>query len=232
MVAPECLWAQRSSANDAARNVIYLTINAPELDPSYTLDVDGTKLSFSGKTAALDSKTAHVDGKEYAFELELFGEVEEVKRNLSGKSLKVVLQKKDLKEEYWPRLTKEKQRLNWLKTDFALWRDEDEQDDVAEDEAADFGGPGGPGGMPPMGGAGMGGAGGMDFASMMQGMGGMGGMGGEGGGMDFAKMMEQMKASGLGGAGGDFGDAPDFGAAGEGEEEDSDDDGPPPLEEA
>ncbi|GAA6028072.1 hypothetical protein JCM8097_001858 [Rhodosporidiobolus ruineniae] len=244
-VHPEVLWAQRSSATDPSRNLIFLTINAPELDPSYTLTVEGTKLSFSGKTSSLsDAKqggsAAHLDAKEYQFELELFAEAEEQKRALSGKSLKVVLQKKEAKEEYWPRLTKDKVRLNWLKTDFNLWKDEDEQDEAEDDEAADFGAGGMPpgmggmgggmGGMPGMGGMG-GGAGGMDFASMMQGMGGMGGAGGAGG-MDFEKMMEQMKASGLGGAGGFGADGPDFGAGDEGAEDSDDDDGPPPLEEA
>ncbi|GAA5974180.1 hypothetical protein JCM11641_003310 [Rhodosporidiobolus odoratus] len=242
MVSPNVLWAQRSSESDPARNLIFLTIDAPELDPSYTFEVSGNKLTFKGKTHELDSPkgtAAHLDAKSYELDIELFDEAEEQKRALSGKSLKVVLQKKTPKEEYWPRLTKEKVRLNWLKTDFALWRDEDEQDDEPETAADDFGGggmppmgAGGMGGMPGMGGmGGMGGAGGMDFASMMGGMGGAGGAGG----MDFEKMMEQMKASGLGGAGGDM---PDFDQdeADNGQEgfaaDSDDDDGPPPLEEA
>lgn len=30
--------------------------------------------------------------------------------------------------EYWPRLTKEKQRIHWLKVDFSKWKDEDDSD--------------------------------------------------------------------------------------------------------
>ncbi|GAA5948831.1 hypothetical protein JCM21900_003442 [Sporobolomyces salmonicolor] len=216
--APEVLWAQRSSAEDASRNLIMLTINVPELDPDYTLSIDGNKLSFSGKTHQLASQgtAAQLEAKTYAFELELFDEVEEARRALSGKSLYLVLRKKTPKDEYWPRLTKDKVRLNWLKTDFSKWKDEDEQED--EEPEADDGGMGG--GMPPMGMGGAGGPGGFDMSSMMG--------GGAGGGMDFASMLQdleammaQMKASGAG-----------LGGEAEGGEDSSDDEGPPPLEEA
>ncbi|GAA5865651.1 hypothetical protein JCM3774_004949 [Rhodotorula dairenensis] len=240
---PELLWAQRSSDSDPERNVIYLTIAAPELDSDFDLKVQGNKISFSGKSRAVSSKgtAADLDAKQFQFDYELFGEVEEVRRGLTGKGVQVVLRKKDLSEEYWPRLLKEKGKNSRITTDWSKWVDEDEQDGEAAAADDDFGA----GGMPGMGGGGMpgmgaGGPGGMDFASMMGGMGGaggaggmdlasmMGGMGGAGGaggagGMDFAKMMEQMKAAGVGGP---------EGAEGEGDAESSDDEGPPPLEEA
>lgn len=52
--------------------------------------------------------------------------------------------------EYWPRLSKEKIKTNWLKTDFAKWVDEDEQDGAAEaeDEPDPMEAMGGMGGMP------------------------------------------------------------------------------------
>lgn len=63
--------------------------------------------------------------------------------------------KKDKQYEYWPRLTKEKVKNAFLKTDFSKWVDEDEQDGApVEDPELDMGG-----GM----GGGMGGPGGMDF---------------------------------------------------------------------
>ncbi|GAA6009296.1 hypothetical protein JCM11491_004263 [Sporobolomyces phaffii] len=232
MVHPELLWAQRSSADEANRNIVYLTINAADLSPDYSLSVSGNKISFKGKTAQQDSKgtAAAAGGKEYEFDLELWKDVEVLRKDLKGKSLFVVLKKTEMGEEYWPRLTKEKVKLNFLKTDFNLWKDEDEQEDEAP-EAADEGMGGGMGGMPPMGMGGPPGAGGMDFASMMQGMGGMGGMGGAGGagGMDMEAMLKQMQAAGIGGAGG-----PGAGGfeAEDGAEESSDDEGPPPLEEA
>lgn len=115
----------------------------------------------------------------------------------TGRDLLLIIRKKELKKEYWPRLTKEPLNRNWIKTDFARWADEDEQEEVAgeieTDDGGFLGGGGGGGGMPP----------GMDMASLMGGMGGMGGGGAGAGGVDFAKLMEQMGGGGgAGGAGG------------------------------
>ncbi|SGY97456.1 BQ5605_C035g11405 [Microbotryum silenes-dioicae] len=207
--------------HESEKNIVYLTIAVPELDPSYELSIEGQHIKFSGRsTPPKGTNTAStVAAKTFAFELELFAEVEELKRTLNGKNLSLVLRKKVAQEEFWPRLTKEKQKLNYLKTDFSKWVDEDEQDPAEEVEAAD----------PMAGMGGMGGAGGApDFASMMGGMGGMGGAGGE---MDFEKMLAQMKAQGMGGLGGEEG-GDDAAALDAPEEDSSDDDGPPPLEEA
>lgn len=161
-------------------------------------------------TPKLSAKSLEIDS------LELFGEIDleaERKEKLTGKSLQLVLTKKDLKEEYWPRLTKDK-RVNFVKTDFSLWVDEDEQNGVAVDDGfASTGAPPGAGmdmeammaqmgGMGGMGGAG--GMGGMPGMGGMAGMGGMPGMGGMGGdGMDIEKLMAQMKAERANGAVGD-----------------------------
>jgi hypothetical protein len=57
----------------------------------------------------------------YQFTLDLFAPivVDQTKKNLSSRYLQLILQKKDAQEEFWPRLTKEKVRLQWLKTDFS-----------------------------------------------------------------------------------------------------------------
>ena len=94
------------SADEANRNIVYLTINAADLSPDYKLDIaSGNKISFHGKTAQQDSKgtAAAAGGKEYEFELELFEPVEVLRKDLRGKSLFVVLKKQNMKEEYWPR---------------------------------------------------------------------------------------------------------------------------------
>lgn len=135
--------------------------------------------------------------------------------------------------------------MNFIKTDFDRWVDEDEQDGVEadkgfgeEDDFSGMGGMGGMGGMPGMGG--MGGMGGMPGMGGMGGMPGMGGMGGGPGGMDFEKvrvahthkpkfsddflqMMADFQKNNKDGAAGM--DAPDS-------DSDDDDDGPPPLEDA
>ncbi|KAF8203763.1 HSP20-like chaperone [Pholiota molesta] len=203
---PEVLWAQRSSETDEEKNVLYITINLPDIKPgTLEYNLTPTSISFKAKSGPQE--------KEYAFDLELFKEVvpEKSKSSLTSRSLSLVLLKKDKQSEYWPRLTKEKVKNAFIKTDFSKWVDEDEQSEALDETPdMDIGGAGGMGGMP-------------------GGMGGIPGMGGMGGGMDFEKMMAQM--GGMGGMGDmDLGGAGPSGA--DENEDDSDDDGPPPLEDA
>ncbi|OMP88110.1 Protein wos2 [Diplodia seriata] len=131
-----------------------------------TLDVQPTKVAFTGH-----SELKNVD---YKAELELFAEIvpEESKINHTGKNIEMVLRKKDLKEEFWPRLLKESKKLHFLKTDFDKWVDEDEQDEAAdEDMLANMGGM--PPGMGAGGPGGDGGFGGIDFSKLGGGAGGM-----------------------------------------------------------
>jgi len=196
---PEVLWAQRSSKTDAAKNFIYLTISVPDVQPSnLKLDLKSQSLTFSGHSDSLK--------RSYHLELEFFAEVDEKesKVNHTAKNVELVLRKKELKEEFWPRLLKDSKKVHFLKTDFDKWVDEDEQDEAPED---DLGNMGGMGGMPGMG----------DMSSMMG-----GGAGGDFGGIDFSK---------LGGAGmdglGDEGedDEDDEMPALQGEEEDEEEEG-------
>ncbi|KAL5612096.1 hypothetical protein BROUX41_000356 [Berkeleyomyces rouxiae] len=167
-LTPEVLWAQRSSATELAKNVVFLTITVPDVPASQmSLDLTSTGVKFSGTSDSLK--------KTYAVDLTLFAEIDpaQSKVNHTGKNIEMKLQKKELGEEYWPRLLKDKAKMHFLKTNFDLWVDEDEQDEAPEDDLSQFGGMGG---MPDMGG--------------MGGMGGMPGMGGMGdfGGIDFSKL--------------------------------------------
>lgn len=140
------LWAQRSSATDPEKNYVHLTISVPDCAPADTkLDLTPTSLSFSGK-----SSTLH---KSYAVTLEFYSEidVDATKTHHTSKNIELVLRKKELKEEFWPRLLKGTQKMHFLKTNFDKWVDEDEQEEAPEE---DFSGMGGMGGM---GGGGMGG---------------------------------------------------------------------------
>merc|ERR1712131_66900 len=71
--------------------------------------------------------------KQYRNELDLYGKVDIKSCGYQefGRSVKCLLPRKEA-GEYWPRLTKEKQKIHWLKVDFARWRDED--DDETEDK--------------------------------------------------------------------------------------------------
>lgn len=173
---PEVLWAQRSSSSDAAKNFIYLTINVPDVPKDgLQLDLKPTGLTFTGTSGTLKRK--------YHVELEFFAEIDpaETKINHSAKNVEMKIQKKELKDEYWPRLLKDDKKLHFLKTDFDKWVDEDEQNDAPEEDFSQFGG-----------------------------MGGMPGMGGDFGGIDFSKLGGGAGMPDLGGMGGD-GDEEDSG---------------------
>ncbi|KAK0109726.1 hypothetical protein ONS95_002405 [Cadophora gregata] len=161
---PEVLWAQRSNKTDAKKNFIYLTITVPDVQKSnLKLDIKSQSLTFSGHSDSLK--------RDYHVELEFYGEIDEseTKINHTAKNIALVLRKKELKEEFWPRLLKDAKKVHFLKTDFDKWVDEDEQDEAPEDDLANMGGMGG---MPGMG----------DMSSMM------GGAGGDFGGIDFSKL--------------------------------------------
>ncbi|KAI9037223.1 Hsp90 cochaperone SBA1 [Aspergillus affinis] len=160
---PEVTWAQRSSSTDAERNYLYVSIKAPDVSrSSASLNITSKNVTFSG-----DSKK----GVRYEVSLDLFGEIdpENSKTNHSDREVELVLRKKELKEEFWPRLLETKQKVHFLKTDFDKWVDEDEQDEAPEDDYANnFGGFEGMGGD-------QGGLGNIDFSKLGAGLEGMGG---------------------------------------------------------
>lgn len=154
---PEVLWAQRSNKTDAAKNFIYLTISVPDVQPSkLKLELKSQSLKFAGHSDSLK--------RDYHLELEFYAEIDEKesKINHTAKNIEMVLRKKELKEEFWPRLLKDAKKVHFLKTDFDKWVDEDEQDEAPEDDLGNMGG--------------------MDMSSMM------GGAGGDFGGIDFSKL--------------------------------------------
>ncbi|KAH0563059.1 hypothetical protein GP486_002378 [Trichoglossum hirsutum] len=157
-VTPEVLWAQRSSASEAAKNTIYLTISTPDVSAS-SLDL---KLTPTGLTFTGYSETKKIT---YHVELEFFKEidVENSKTIHTARDVELVLRKKEMEVDYWPRLLQSTQKMHFLKTDFDKWVDEDEQNGAPDD-------------VPGMGGD-DGGFGGIDFSKLGAG-GGMGGMDG------------------------------------------------------
>ncbi|KAH8988221.1 putative Hsp90 binding co-chaperone, partial [Lactarius akahatsu] len=207
---PEVLWAQRSSESDKEKNILFVTVNLPDIVPSsIQYDLQPTGLTFKAQAGPGEQKS------DFEFKVDFYKEIipEESKKHLSSRSVVLTLRKKVLEQEYWPRLTKDKVKSPYIKTDFSKWVDEDEQEtpstglDGLDEEMG--------GGMPGMGGG-------------MPGMGGMPDLGDlGGGGMDFSKMMASLgnTGAGLGNAGDDGAPAPEGGA-----DSDSDSDsGPPPL---
>ncbi|OTA90786.1 hypothetical protein M434DRAFT_397663 [Hypoxylon sp. CO27-5] len=143
-VTPEVLWAQRSSSTDPEKNFIYLTISVPDIPKSnLKLDLQPTGLTFTGHSDTL-KKTYHLD-------LTFYAEIDpaESKVHHTARNVELKLRKKELNEEYWPRLLKDSKKVQFVKTDFDKWVDEDEQNEAPEDDFSQFGGMGG---MPGMGG--------------------------------------------------------------------------------
>ncbi|KAI6133412.1 HSP20-like chaperone [Pisolithus croceorrhizus] len=130
---PEVLWAQRSSESDDSKNVIYLTVSLPNIDePSLKYDLTPTSIKFEADArAATNAETKH-----YEFSLDLYDDIipELSKHKLTSRSFTAVLRKKNKKLEFWPRLTKEKLKTPFIKTDFEKWVDEDEQDAARDDD--------------------------------------------------------------------------------------------------
>jgi hypothetical protein len=123
------LWAQRSSKTDAAKNFIYLTISVPDVKPeNLKLDLKPQSVTFSGYSDSLK--------RDYHVELEFYAEIDvsASKVHHTAKNVEFKLIKKELKEEFWPRLLKNAQKVHFLKTDFDKWVDEDEQDEAPEDD--------------------------------------------------------------------------------------------------
>ncbi|KAF7720656.1 Prostaglandin E synthase 3 (Cytosolic) [Apophysomyces ossiformis] len=129
---PTLKWAQN-------KDVIFLTVELSDIT-NPEIDVKPEKFHFKGK--------GEKEQKEYEAELEFHGkiDVEKSKKNLTARELFIVLQKAE--QGFWPKLQKGG-KLNFLKTDFARWKDEDDDDEEDQGQGD------------------MGGMGGMDFSSIL-----------------------------------------------------------------
>ncbi|RMZ77400.1 hypothetical protein DV738_g4427, partial [Chaetothyriales sp. CBS 135597] len=126
---PEVLWAQRSSDSDAEKNYVYLTISVPDVPPkSLQLKLSPTGLLFTG--------TSETKKTTYHLELEFYAEIdpENSKTHHTAANIQLILRKKELTQEYWPRLLKSPKKVHFLRTDFDKWVDEDEQNEAPEED--------------------------------------------------------------------------------------------------
>lgn len=191
-------WAQRSNANVPEKNVLYVTIAAEDIE-NPQLDLTPTSFHFYGTST---------EGQKYDLKVNLFEEIDpkESKFKHTDRHTVAVLRKAKAQEEYWPRLTKEKGKVFYIRTDFDKWVDEDEQDEpqgddpMGMDDLSSFGGMEGLGGMPGMPGMGgmggmpgMGGMGGMPGLEGLGGMPGMEGLAGLGGGSTQEQLLESLR---------------------------------------
>eukprot|EP00762_Andalucia_godoyi_P007529 ANDGO_00793.mRNA.1 Protein wos2 len=165
MFYPTVQWAQ-------SKDFVFVTVVVTDAkDVSVT--INDSSLQVSGKRG--------LDSADFSFSYDLYTDIDHSasKYKVGARGVEAALSKKEA-GNWWPRLTKEKDRTGHIKADWDKWVDEDEADGPAfnqDDFMKGMGGFGGQGmggmpGMPGMGG--MGGMGGLE--GMMGGMPGMGGM--------------------------------------------------------
>lgn len=111
-------WAQH-------KKIIFLTLEAKNLSADgrvITLTPEG-QLHFEG--------TNSVTSVHYKLDLNLFEEVvvETTKWKVTDYCVQFSISKKNEEGEFWPRLTKEKGKSNFITIDWARWVDEDEADE-------------------------------------------------------------------------------------------------------
>lgn len=85
----------------------------PDCPPAATkLDLQPTALHFEGRSESLK--------RDYRLDLPFWGEIDVAasKTNHTSKDIALVLRKKEVKEEFWPRLLKDATKVHFLKTDF------------------------------------------------------------------------------------------------------------------
>jgi hypothetical protein len=85
----------------------------PDVPPkSLKLDLKPTTLNFTG--ASETKKTT------YHLEIEFYGEIDVAnsKTHHTPANIQMILRKKELKTEYWPRLLKSDKKVHYLRTDF------------------------------------------------------------------------------------------------------------------
>eukprot|EP01156_Anaeramoeba_ignava_P007890 Anaeramoba_ignava/a354405_75.p1 GENE.a354405_75~~a354405_75.p1 ORF type:complete len:187 (+),score=88.63 a354405_75:22-582(+) len=113
MSIPNIIWAQR-------KDRLFLTVQLNDISDE-KIELSDSKLVFSGLGGP--------DHKSYAFDLEFFEEIESGKSNwkVKPRNLQFILLKKNDKAPFWPRLTKIKGKFFWIKADWNLWVDEDEE---------------------------------------------------------------------------------------------------------
>lgn len=121
---PTIKWAQR-------KDKIFLTIDAVEIKNPEIDIIDGKILKFAGNDK--DTK--------YAFEIELFEEVdkEQSKYTLDSRNIFLNIQK-TVRGPYWPRLTKNTQKLSYLGPDWRYYIDEDDEDEESNQKVPNYGG--------------------------------------------------------------------------------------------
>jgi hypothetical protein len=110
---PTTKWAQR-------KDRVFVELHLMDI-ANEKVELTATHLKFQGESGQ----------KTYAFELELFDEVDtaDSKWSKTGFHMLFVLEKKNANAAFWPRLVKSKEKNQYIQVDWAKWVDEDEEEE-------------------------------------------------------------------------------------------------------
>lgn len=119
ILVPKILWAQR-------KEVVYVTIEIVEAREE--------NLAISESSLSVDARN---DAGHYQFSMDLYAAVNpsESTSVITGRNIFVTLKKADTDASFWPRLVKTGKPAN-IATDFARWKDEDEESEAEPDFSA------------------------------------------------------------------------------------------------
>jgi len=122
-IAAQTTWAIR-------RDKVFVSFQVEDAEDVQVV-FEEQKITFSANQKEINAqgkKTKKVL-KTFRNDIDLYAKVkvENCVHNNYGREIKCLLTRAE-EGEYWPRLTKEKQRIHWLKVDFSRWKDEDDSD--------------------------------------------------------------------------------------------------------
>ncbi|XP_076232541.1 cytosolic prostaglandin E synthase isoform X2 [Calliopsis andreniformis] len=117
------MWAQR-------RDILFVTICLEDCK-NPDIKIEPEMIYFKG--------IGGTEQKMHEVTINLYKEIvpQKTVQNLRGRTIEFVLSKKE-EGPYWPRLTKEKTKAHWLKSDFNKWKDEDDSDEEAGEGKTDL----------------------------------------------------------------------------------------------
>ncbi|XP_076461240.1 prostaglandin E synthase 3-like [Babylonia areolata] len=116
---PVLEWAQ-------AKDRVWITV-VLENCPSPVCELKEKTFYFKGKGGT--------ENLEHEVTIELFAEIDPEKstRMTNERHTFFTLKKKDCSAPYWPRLTSEKKKVHFIRTDFNKWQDEDDSEQEMTD---------------------------------------------------------------------------------------------------
>ena len=125
---PPCSWAQRKAK-------LFLTLDL--LNTKGDVTFDAKSITFKGT-----GQKAGQDGREWNLTLDLIGEIvpAECSFKQSDRCIEIVAAKKDKEAEYWEKLVSlpGKVTKSWLTTNWALYCEEEDEDEAANAKVAGY----------------------------------------------------------------------------------------------